>query len=556
MVRYLMIAVAPSSNLDVRANALLEQLLDLQKVAVEPRGVDAWLNQLSQLEREVQTLWITHVLAVKRNANDANAKAQYKRLVKHWIPQIETQIGVLHDSTRALNLAKSHPQLALHFEDDNQQIQSEHQLSLQAQERVLVTEYDTIASNKNVAFEGRNLTIREVQSIIKSTTDRQKREALWHSIEVSELQVAPKLDALFAQLLELRQELATVSGAGNYVEYVWKSSNRYYTPQEAIEFLNATAEIFADLTAQLDQARARALELDLLKPWDLNVRLNAPSTTMLSHDDYINISKQVIQQIDPEFGQVVDKLRQENRFDLLPRLGKMNGNAAFLHKALNTTEIVCNLTGAFEDLSALLHELGHAIHWRFLTPNNFAWDLHGDKEVEEFFAFVFQFLSCETISRDTKISVSDRNLYQKSTIQNVLARLRSVDERLRMELWIYVQSGEIASTKIDQHYLKLYQRPFVDWSNSTEYLSKQWQHEHLFTQSFYNIEYSISTIAALLFVDMYHKNPGQAIKGLKTGMEVGLSQGFKAIFEVIGIQFPFSREQIASAKNVLSRWLK
>jgi oligoendopeptidase F len=556
MVHYRMTVVAPPSDLDVRASALLDQLLSLQNVTVNSGDLDDWLNQLSQLEREVQTLWIAHYLAVKRNANDENDKTRYKRLVSHWIPQIETQIDVLHKAACTLDLAQSHPQVALHFEADRIQSQSQQQLTLQAQERVLITEFDAISSNKSIAFEGRNLTVQDVQAIIRVTTDRQKREDLWQLIKSSQLQVTPKLDALFAQLLEVRQDLAAVSNTANYVEYVWKSSNRYYTPDEAVEFLDATAEIFADLTAHLDQTRARALGIERLKPWDLNVRLTTPSSSVLSHDDYIEISKQVIQEIDPEFGAVVDKLRQEGRFDLSPRSGKMTGNAAFLHKAHNTTEIVCNLTGNFGGLSALLHELGHAIHWHFLTPNNYAWDLHGDKEVEEFFALVFQFLGCEIIAGNNMFSQADRDFYRRAGAENALTRLRSVDERVRMELWLYRQVGEIAPSKIDQHYLELYQRPSVDWSAHEDYISKRWQHDHLFTRSFYNIEYSISTVAALLFLDMYHKNSSQAVKSLRIGMGVGLTQGFKFIFEVMGIQFPFSRDQIVSAKNVVNGWLE
>jgi oligoendopeptidase F len=550
-----MTVAAPPSSVDVRADTLLDQLLNLQKVTVNSGNFDEWLNQLSQLEREVQTLWITHILAVKRNANDEIAKTQYKRLVSHWIPQLETQINLLHESACALDLAKSHPQIAFLFEADRLQSQSQQQLSLQSQERILVTEYDTIVSNKSVDLEGRNVTVEEALSIMTSTTNRQEREELWLLIKSSELQVVPKLDALFAQLLELRQNLATVSGHKNYVEYVWDSSNRCYTPDEAIEFLNATAEIFAGLTTHLDHDRARVLGIEQLRPWDLNIRLTMPTSTVLSDDDYINTSKQIIHEIDQEFGAVVEKLCQEGRFDLSPRLGKMNGNAAFLHKALNTTEIVCNLTGAFDDLSALLHELGHAIHWHFLTPNNFAWDLEGDKEVEEFFAFVFQFLGYEIVVKNTAFLQPDREFYRRSILEYALARLRSVDERVRMELWLYSQTGEITLLEIDQHYLELYHRPSVDWSGNKEYISKQWQHKNLFTRSFYNIEYSISSIAALIFLDRYHKNPSQAIKDLKNGMGVGLTRGFKSIFEVMGIHFPFSRDQIVFAKNVLSNWL-
>jgi oligoendopeptidase F len=555
MVRYLMVVAVPSSDLDVHAGAVLDRLLDLQKIIVNPSDLDDWLHKLCQLEREVQTLWISHILAVKRNANDADAKARYKRLVEHWIPQLESQIDVLHDSTSAWDLAKSHPGVAAYFKSDQAQSQSQQQLSLQAQERILISEYDTIVSNRVVHLESGDITVLEALSIISSTTERPKREAMWQLVKTCELQVAPKLDALFAQLLELRQRIAAASDSTNYVEYVWKNSNRSYNPDEAVQFLTTIADVFANLTAHLDQARADALGVERLKPWDLNVRLAAPSSTVLSEDEYIAISKQVLQEIDPEFGAVVDKLLQEGRFDLSPRLGKMNGNAAFLHKALNTTAIVCNLTGAFDNLSGLLHELGHAIHWHFLTPNNFSWDLHGDKEVNEFFAFAFQFLGYEIIVRNTAFLQSDREFYRRSILEYALARLESVNERLQMELWLYSQPGGITSAEIDQHYLELYHRVSVDWSENMDYISKQWQHKQLFTQSFYNIEYSISTIAALTFLDMYHKNPAKAIENLKAGMEVGFTQGFKSIFEVMGIQFPFSRDQIVAAKNVLLGWL-
>jgi oligoendopeptidase F len=550
-----MTVAAQSFDVDVRAGALLNQLHSLQKVTVNSGDLDAWLYQLSQLEREVQTLWITRILAVKRNANDEDAKTQYKRLVSHWIPQIETQIDALHELACAWNLAESHPDVALRFEVDRLKKQSREQLALEAQERVLITEYDTIAGNKSVIFEGRHLRIQEVEALLRSTTDRHQREALWKLIKSSELEVAPKLDALFARLLELRQNLAAVSGHANYVEHVWASSDRLYTPDEAVEFLNSTAEIFADLNTRLDQSRANALGIEQLRPWDSNVRLSPPSDKVLSDDDYLDLSKQIIDNIAPEFGALVDKLRQEGRFDLSPRLGKMNGNAAFLHRALNTTEIVCNLTGAFGDVSALLHELGHAIHWHFLTPHNFAWDLNVGQEISEFGAFVFQFLGCEIISQNDTLSKSDRDWYRRSAIQNILARLRSVDERVRMELWLYSQTSEIASSKIDQHYLVLYQRPAMDWAGHEDYLAKQWQHEHLFTYSFYNIEYSIATVAALLFLDLYHENPSQAVEGLKVAMAMGSAQGFKANFAAMGIHFPFQREQIVAARNVLVSWL-
>ncbi len=550
-----MTVAASPSDLDVRASALLDQLESLRTTAVAPDQLDDWLGRWSRLEREVQTLWICHLLAIKRDANDTNARAQYKRLMSHWIPQIETQIDVLRDAACASDLAKRHPQLASRFEAEREESQSQEQLKLQSEEQILTTEYDAIVSTKDVFFEGRDLTVREALSLLEATTDRQNRQVMWQTIKRSELEVVPKLDALFAQLLGLRQNLAAISGAANYVEYVWQSSNRSYTPDEAVEFLNATAAVFADLTVRLDQERARILGVEQLKPWDLNVRLTPPSNVVLSQDDYLNFGEQIVTEIDPEFGAVVQKLRQERRFDLSPRAGKTGSNAAFLLRALDTTEIICNLTGAVDDLSALLHELGHAIHWHFLSPDKFVWDLNGDDEVKEFFAFVFQFLGCEIVVANVAIPQSDRAFYRRSALEHVLARLRSVDERVRMELWLYSQTGEIGPSEIDRRYLELYQRPAVSWSGDEDFLSKQWQHEHLFSQSFYNIEYSISTVAALLFLDMYHKNSKQAIKSLRIGMKIGLTQGFKSIFEAMGIEFPFHRDQIVVAKSVLENWL-
>jgi oligoendopeptidase F len=546
-----------TTTLDTQAAHLLAELERLQKVAVSAEVLPTWLPELSRVKCEIQTLWAEHFLATLRDSNDEEAQDRYKRLMRDWIPKMEANDEPLARLALSAGLAETHPGYARQVKAEITGEQNQQLLAQLAEERLLSRQYDKITTNQMVHFEGSKLTAREAQARLESTTEAGERAALWQAIKQSKITTSIDLDALFLQLLRARQRLATLSGNTNYAEYIWQKTNREYTIRDAVELLDGISDVFADVITQADRERANRLGVEKLRPWDLTVRLTALSDVKLSVAAYISKVEQVFEKLDGEFGAVVRGLRDANRLDLAPRLGKSRGDSSTHLYAFGTSEILCNLTGNLTEFGVLFHEIGHAIHKSYLSnrESNLIWDFYNFNEISEFYAYIFQFIGGQCVLDDQTLSPEDRQWYRRFMLEGVLSRIRSIDGRVRMELWLYQQTQNISIKEIDTQYLALYERPGVDWSNNEDYLRKQWQQRHLFLSSFYNIEYSIARIAALIFMQAYKQNPSESLILLKQSMKMGATEGLTTIFKALRIHFPFSKEQTMLARDVLSEWL-
>lgn len=540
-------------GLDARAAELLDALEGLQRTPLDPRTLSEWLRTCSRVKCEIQTLWAEHFLATRRDTNAVEARALYKHLMGTWMPKLEAYDEPLARKALDAGVANTQPGIALKLETDLGSQDTE-QL---AQERLLSSQYDDITANQKVELAGTGLLPREAQARLETETDGTERAAVWQAVKQSDLITAAELDTLFVQLLRARQQLATHAGSTNYAEHVWQQTNREYTIQDAVELLDGIAEVFADLTARADEDRAAQLGVERLRPWDLRLKLNPPASDTLRVDEYVATAEQVMERLDTAFGAVIRRLEAERRFDLLPRLGKARGNFAAHLLAQGTSEVFCNVTGGLEEFRTLLHELGHAVHWNFISanPNSTFWDFYNFQEVCEFCAFVFTFLGTFRLLEDLGLSQEDQRWYRRSMLESVLSRLRDVDERVRIELWLYQQTRDISIEEVDAQYVTLYHRSGVDWSGHEDALRKGWQKPHLFQHSFYNIEYSIATVAALLFLRAHQQDPAGAAARLKKAMRLGATAGPTAVFAEAGIQFPFSKEQLVIARDVLAQWL-
>ena len=544
-------------TLDIKAAALLSELERLSQAAVTPETVSDWLRECSQVKCELQTLWIGHLMTIERDTSDAVAQERYKHLMADWMPRFDAFEAPLASLALATDVAETQPGLKLRLEAEISGQNTEALRELLAQDRVLREEYATITSRQRINIAGEELLPHEAQSQLKAASTSAEREAIWLAIERADLATARELDVLFTDLLKIRQQIAQEAGERNYAEYAWKQHTRSYGMAEATDFLDGIAEVFAELTLQVDRDRAESLGVSDLRPWDVAVKRDPPIDGSLPLEAYVAAAEHVLGRIDPEFGAVVGKLKADNRFDLAPRPGKAGGNSAALYMTLNTADVMCNLTGGIKDFGTLLHELGHTIHWEFMrsNPKITYWDHVNYNEIAEFCAFVFAVTGSNNVYKLTEMSSADQAWYRWSMAEGFLARLREVNERVRIELWLYQQTRNVTIEEIDAHFLTLYRRSSVDWTNHKQSLSKQWQTYFLFDAPLYNIEYAIATIAAMLWLEAYEENPEMAIQRLKRAMSMGATAGVASIYAEAGIEFPFSKAQLVAARDVLAGWL-
>jgi oligoendopeptidase F len=543
---------------EAQASALHSRLTALH--AKEPAQMDAaWLTQWSRLKCQVQTLWAEIFLATKRDSNDLAARDRYRHFMQAWVPRFDALDQLFAQQTvaqmdRSLRLSpNTSRQLAAELEE----VSSSELHQLTAQEWGLFGEYDAVISNQEVDLGGTPLPIKAAYTQLAATTESPERRRIWEAIQRTQQADRPRLDALYIQLMQVRQEMARAAGAATYAEHSWQAAEREYTPQQALDYLAEIDQVFGEVMVRVDQERAAALGQSRLWPWDLTVALVPSASQPLTEGDYLALAQDCLNRLDPEFGALIPSLQAKGLLDLTPRPGKAGENAALHLMATGESAILCHLDGGVAGFRPLFHELGHALHSQGLSANsdNLFWDLVNFTETREFFAFVLQFLGSLTLLEHPALGEADRRWYQRFMVEDVTHRLQDINERLRLELWIYGQPDPPSLAGIETHYLEVYARPSVDWTDQQAALIQQWQKPQLFHRTFYNIDYSLAVVAALVFVRAYEERPAESLMLLKQAMRLGTVAGPSEIFALLQLDFPPSPDQIKLARDTVLRWM-
>src|ERR1043165_3568906 len=144
----------------------------------------------------------------------------------------------------------------------------EENVSIQAELSVLAQQYGVISGQMTIEVDGKEYTLQQAARFLQNP-DRKLREEVFTKIAKRRLQDKDKLNALFDQLLQKRQQVAENAGFDNYRDYKFKELGRFdYTPEDCFKFHEAVREHIMPLQKMLVEARRKRLGLNQMKPWD------------------------------------------------------------------------------------------------------------------------------------------------------------------------------------------------------------------------------------------------------------------------------------------------
>lgn len=539
-------------NLDRRAQAIVDAQRALTALNPGQEALPGWFRSWNELKFSVQSLWLEQIVAQHTRSDHEETEALHRRFSEDWLPEMERLDGELQRQALASGLADLHPAVAAALAEEPEP--SPRLLELRTEERQLFKEYQTITARQEVEYAGERLTVAAAEARLRTTREQDEREALWRQIKAAELACAPALDTLFGRLLQVRRDIAFESGHPDYASLNW--ADRADTIASTETLLEAIGEVFQGVERGLHEHRAEALGVQTLRPWDLDVALTVPTTFQLPIEEYVPTAERVLNRLDVQFGDVVRQIRDHGGFDLAPRPGKPNGNICAHSMKEGRSVLVCNFSGGVESFRGLLHELGHAAHHHSISsvPDHVFWDFTGFWEVQEFYAFVFTYIGLLEFFELHAVSEEERRWYLRSTVERIMERFSDVEERTRLELWLYQQEPP-TTNEIDAASRRLTRTAGVDWRDLDDVLNKRWQKPHTFKYAFYNIDYAIAMLAALQFVHAYQQDRTASLERLKCSMLLGATAGAQKIFAEAGITYPFQRAQLECARSVLEDWL-
>ncbi|UBV42882.1 M3 family oligoendopeptidase [Deinococcus taeanensis] len=413
--------------------------------------------------------------------------------------------------------------------------------------------HSVISGNQSVSLNGETLTIPQARQRLDSP-DRAAREAAWHALTRSALNVAGDLDEVMLDLIATRWQLARNADQPTFRDYQWRVLDRVdYTPEDCVAFHEAVRDEVVPLTAALVQGVARELGLDHVRPWDYN-RSNlldpqgrAPLVPFQTGAELEALAQQAFDRLDSGLGARFRQMRDGSLLDLESRPGKMTHAYCQYFPTTNEPFVLMNVVGTAEDLRVLFHEVGHAFHGFYSgDAQALVWNRWSPIEFVEIPSMAMEFLTLDHLGH--VFTPDELARYRQKQLEGVIAFLPWAAQMDAFQHWLYAEAPETVTVdQLDAKWLELDRtfHPFVNWDGLDERArAKGWQYYHVFQVPFYYIEYAMCYLAAVGVWRGAQTDPQGALDRYTTSLRLGSTVSVPDLYRAAGVEFRFDRAHI------------
>lgn len=416
-------------------------------------------------------------------------------------------------------------------------------------------EYSRITGAMSIEWEGKELTMQQAGKLLKNT-DRTIREKAYKLIQERRNQDIEKLDALFNELVELRQKIAQNAGFDNYRDYMFRAMGRFdYTPKDCSNFHQAILDNVVPLYKELLQEQSTELKLDKLRPWDLDADVEGKPSLEPFQDstDLIQKSIACLTNVSPYYGECLKIMNEMGHLDLDSRKGKAPGGYNMGMPEIGVPFIFMNAAGTDRDVKTMVHEAGHAVHSFLSHPL----ELNGFKsfpsEVAELASMSMELFTMDywtsfySDSEALKIS----KLNQLKGIIKILPWVAVVD---KFQHWIYTNKNHTAEER-NQAWVEIYNEftpDTIDFTGLEYEQMHRWKSQlHIFEVPFYYIEYGMAQLGAVAMWRQFKNDGDKALENYNAALKLGYTKSIGEIYETAGIKFNFSSAYVKELVDFL-----
>ena len=422
----------------------------------------------------------------------------------------------------------------------------EENVPLTTEAQAISQQYGAIMGSLSIEHEENTLTLQQAGKYMENH-DRELRKTIWNKISGRRKVEREKLQEIFDKLIKLRHQMALNAGYESYTLFKFDQMGRFdYRPEDTKAFHNAVEKVVTPIYVELLEERKRRLGLTDLRPWDLSVDIfgTDPLQPFNGSEELLNKSIQVLSDLRPELGQMLQLMDKMGYLDLESRVGKAPGGYNYPLMEVGVPFIFMNSAGTQTDVITMLHESGHAIH-SFVTR-----DIPLDplkrtpSEVAELAA-----MSMELLSLDKYEMFYDDNRSLVRAQKNQLLRcivifpwIAAVDA---FQQWVYdnpEHDQETRNQKWEEIYIRFHGTA-INWEGIEDSRQTLWLKQgHIFDVPFYYIEYAIAQLGALAIFRNYKKDASAGLNNYLEALKLGYTKPIPDIYKKAGISFDFSEE--------------
>lgn len=436
----------------------------------------------------------------------------------------------------------------------------EENIPIKADLAVLQQKYGAITGLMTVTVNNKEYTLQQASKFFQNP-DRELRKEVYYKINERRLQDKAKLDELFDELVQKRDQEAKNAGFENYRDYKFKELNRFdYATEDCFAFHESVKQYVVPLANEIYERKRKKLEYETLRPWDTDAEPEGvkPLHPFETGDELVQKTIECFTRIKPFFGDCLRVMQTMGNLDLESRTGKAPGGYNMPLAETGAPFIFMNAAGQMQDVTTMVHEGGHAIQ-SFLTHSL---ELNSFKEYPMEIAEVAS-MAMELFSMDHwDVFFSDPNelkrakIHQLERVITLFPWIALVD---KFQHWIYENPGHTHEerTAAWMKFFRVFTPAAIDYSGLDNFVANGWQKQlHIFEVPFYYIEYGIAQLGAIGLWKQYKQDPEKALKNYINALSMGGTRTLPELYEAASLQFDFSSAYVKDLMDFVHEELR
>lgn len=411
------------------------------------------------------------------------------------------------------------------------------------EENKLVSEYDKLTANLKFVFDGKELTLSELQKYTKDK-DRAVRKNAFTVLGKTLMSVSDKLDGIYDKLVKVRDRMAKEMGFKNYVEMGDLAIGHIgYGREEIKVFRESVLKDVVPTVARLKKELSERLGLSSIHIYDNDNYIKGGNIDPVgSSEDLFVAAQSMYNDMAPSLGAFFKEMCDAEAFDYKARSGKGLGGYAEMLFKFGQPFIFSNFNGTMDDVGVLTHEFGHAYAFKRAYENKIDPDLFvGGMEIAETHSMGME----QMCNRFNDRFYGDRA--REATYQQIFDAFNFLPYGVIVDYFqqLVYENPDMTPKERKALWVKLESefRPYVDISD-VPYISEggRWQYQrHIYESPFYYIDYCLSTCMALQFGELAEKDYPEALKRYLAFVEAGGTKDITALAHEAGFNGPFDK---------------
>jgi oligoendopeptidase F len=532
--------------------------------ALDAANVNQFLldwTTLSQLWYEsYQRLYV----GITVDTTDQQAEQAYNNFLDNIYPPVQAAEQQLKEKLLASGLQPEGFEVPLAILRMEAGIFCSENLPLLAGELKLGAEYEKIVGGQTVEWEGKELTLPQLQPVYQEP-DRERRERAWRLAAARQLADRLAINELWGKMMAVRRQIAANAGQPDFRAYMWQKRLRFdYTPEDCDSFHRAIEQVVVPAARRLYEKRRQRLGVEQLRPWDLEVDpfSRPPLQPFKTVAELEQKTSAIFHQVHPQLGEYFEIMRGENLLDLENRMGKAPGGYCTDFLVIRRPFIFTNAVGVHDDVQTLIHEGGHAFH------------VFEARQLPYYQYFQVPLEFAEVASMGMELLAAPYLVADAGGFYTPAEAARAFADNLERSLlfwpymavvdafqhWVYTHPEQGSDpAACDAKWAGLWGRfmPGVDWSGLEAELVTGWQRKgHIHTDPFYYVEYGLALLGALQVWRNALQNQPAAVAAYRQALSLGYSVPLPQLFATAGARFAFDAGTLGEVVDLVLRTIE